>query len=63
MRGKFDQRQTLRLSTMPLQSKGFAAWISVDDAELDCYNVEAMNDGKKVTCWIASEAGKASLGN
>jgi hypothetical protein len=48
---------------MPLQSEGFTAWISVDDAELDCYNVEAMNDGKKVTCWIASEAGKASLGN
>ena len=47
---------------MPLQSKGFTAWISIDDTELDAYNVEATNDGKKVSSWIASETGKASLG-
>ena len=47
---------------MPLQSKGFTAWISIDDTELDAFNIEATNDGKKVTSWIASETGKASLG-
>jgi hypothetical protein len=47
---------------MPLQSKGFTAWISIDDTELDAYNVEATDDGKKVTSWIASDTGKASLG-
>jgi len=46
---------------MPLQSKGFTAWISIDDTELDAYNVETTNDGGKVTGWIASETGKASL--
>jgi hypothetical protein len=45
---------------MPLQSKGFTAWISIDDTELDAYNIETTNDGKKVTSWIASETGKAS---
>jgi hypothetical protein len=47
-------------SIMPLQSKGFTAWISIDDTELDAYSIEATNDGKKVTSWIASETGKAS---
>ena len=47
---------------MPLESKGFTAWISVDDTELDAYNVETTDDEKKVTGWIASETGKASLG-
>ncbi|KIM80347.1 hypothetical protein PILCRDRAFT_9546 [Piloderma croceum F 1598] len=32
---------------MPLQSKGFTAWISIDDTELNAYNIETTNDGKK----------------
>jgi hypothetical protein len=39
--------------------KGYSAWISVDGAALKEYNVE-ISDGKSATCWIASEAGKAS---
>jgi hypothetical protein len=39
--------------------KGYSAWISVDGAALKEYNVEVSN-GKNATCWIASEAGKAS---
>jgi len=45
---------------MPVQLKGFTAWISVESAELASYNVETTDDGKKVTCWVPSEAGKAS---
>lgn len=43
---------------MPLTLKGFNAWISSEDSELKPYSVEESDDGKEVTCWIVSEAGK-----
>jgi hypothetical protein len=38
---------------------GYSAWISVDGTALREYNIEVSN-GNSATCWIASEAGKAS---
>lgn len=38
---------------------GYSAWISVDGTALKEYNIEVSN-GNNATCWIASEAGKAS---
>ncbi|KDQ63542.1 hypothetical protein JAAARDRAFT_189106 [Jaapia argillacea MUCL 33604] len=35
-----------------------SAWITVDDKELGQYQVSVSPDGKEVTCWVASEAGK-----
>ena len=44
-----------------LELKGFKVWVSVDnETELGEYNVETSGDGDKMTCWIPSEAGKAS---
>ena len=45
---------------MPMQTKGFSAWIEVEDRELEQFNTEILDDGKKATCWIASEVGKVS---
>lgn len=39
--------------------KGYSAWVSVDGNALKEYNIEITN-GDKATCWIPSEAGKAS---
>lgn len=43
---------------MVLQSKGYAAWITVGDVELEQYGVEADIFGENLTCWIPSETGK-----
>lgn len=40
--------------------KGYSAWITVDGTELKQYNVEISPEGNKASCWIPSEAGKAS---
>jgi hypothetical protein len=39
---------------------GYSAWISVDGNALKEYNIDISN-GNNATCWIASEAGKASF--
>ncbi|KZV86247.1 hypothetical protein EXIGLDRAFT_840883, partial [Exidia glandulosa HHB12029] len=39
-----------------LSHRGFESWVSCDGAPLSVYSVE--QHGNKVTCWIASEAGK-----
>jgi hypothetical protein len=41
-----------------LQFENFSAWVTVDDVELPQYSVEHSTDGKQVTAWIPSEAGK-----
>jgi len=42
-----------------LELNGFQAWISVDDAELEQFDI--ISDNRlQVTCWIPSEAGKVS---
>ncbi|KAF7981210.1 hypothetical protein HWV62_34545 [Athelia sp. TMB] len=43
---------------MPLELRGFKAWISVDEKETPCYGIEKSKDGKAVTGWIASKEGK-----
>lgn len=43
---------------MVLQSKGYAAWITVGGVELEQYGVETDISGDKLTCWIPSEIGK-----
>jgi len=43
---------------MPMTLCEYSAWITVDDNELAQYPTEVSSDGKKVSCWIASEAGK-----
>jgi hypothetical protein len=40
---------------------GFSAWIAVDNTPLDAHSVEFSPDGKSVSCWVASEAGKVRL--
>jgi hypothetical protein len=45
-----------------LQLKDFSAWITIADKKADEFNVEVSDDGKRVTCWIVSEAGKACQG-
>ena len=42
------------------QHKDFSAWITIEDKKADEFNVEVSDDGKRVTCWIISEVGKAS---
>jgi hypothetical protein len=44
-----------------LQLKDFSAWITIEDTKLEEFNVEVSDDGNSVTCWIASEVGKAGL--
>ncbi|KDQ52768.1 hypothetical protein JAAARDRAFT_198101 [Jaapia argillacea MUCL 33604] len=39
----------------------FQAWVSVDGVELEQYKPDVSADGSTITCWIASEAGKASF--
>ncbi|KAJ3501918.1 hypothetical protein NLJ89_g9124 [Agrocybe chaxingu] len=46
-----------------LQLDNFCAWISVDERELLEYAVEHSEDQLSVTCWIASEEGKAFVIN
>ncbi|KAF7376503.1 hypothetical protein MSAN_00066200 [Mycena sanguinolenta] len=41
-----------------LQCGEFAAWVSIDGKETQEYGIEVSEDGKSVTCWIASELGK-----
>ncbi|RDB20256.1 hypothetical protein Hypma_012581 [Hypsizygus marmoreus] len=41
-----------------MQLGSFKAWITVDNIELPEHSVQISADGKQVTCWIASEAGK-----
>ncbi|KAJ7646753.1 hypothetical protein FB45DRAFT_891321 [Roridomyces roridus] len=36
----------------------FSAWITIEGVETQEYSVETSEDGKTVTCWIASELGK-----
>ena len=43
-----------------MELNGFSAWITVDGTDLTHYNVEVSPEGDKATCWIPSEAGKAS---
>jgi hypothetical protein len=45
---------------MVMKLHGFSAWITVDGAELNQYNVEVSPEGNKATCWIPSQVGKAS---
>lgn len=47
---------------MPVIANGYSAWVQVDDKELEQFNVELLDsdNGKTVTCWIASEVGKVS---
>jgi uncharacterized protein YqhQ len=47
-------------SAMP-QLKGFDTWITIENKKADEYNIDVSDDGKRVTCWIVSEVGKASL--
>jgi len=42
-----------------LQLGNFSACITVDDVELPEYSVTYSTDGKKATCWVPSEEGKA----
>jgi len=42
------------------QLKDFSAWINIEDKKADEFNVEVSDDGRRVTCWIVSEVGKAS---
>ncbi|EGN98742.1 hypothetical protein SERLA73DRAFT_181362 [Serpula lacrymans var. lacrymans S7.3] len=41
-----------------LHYKTFEACVAVDDIQLEEYGVEVFEEENKVTCWIASEAGK-----
>jgi hypothetical protein len=43
-----------------LQYENLLAWVTVDDVELPQYSVEHSQaaDGKQITAWIPSEAGK-----
>jgi hypothetical protein len=41
-----------------LQFENFSACVAVDDVELPQYSVEYSSDGKQITAWIPSEAGK-----
>ncbi|KAH7928295.1 hypothetical protein BV22DRAFT_1005153 [Leucogyrophana mollusca] len=41
-----------------LQHRQFSACINVDGVELEQYGTEYLPDENKVTCWVASEAGK-----
>ncbi|KZP09222.1 hypothetical protein FIBSPDRAFT_1051943 [Athelia psychrophila] len=43
---------------MSLELRGFEAWISSGNDEIPCYGIENREDGKEVTCWVASEEGK-----
>jgi hypothetical protein len=45
------------------QHKDFSAWIIIEDKNADEFNVEVSDDGKRVTCWIVSEVGKACQGS
>jgi hypothetical protein len=38
--------------------ENFSAWVTVDDLELPQYSVEHSANGKQITAWIPSEAGK-----
>lgn len=44
--------------TTKLQHRGLEAWISCDGAALECWGVETVD--RKISCWIASQAGKVS---
>lgn len=45
-----------------LKVKGLEVWVQIDERELACYNVVADDlDPTDVSCWIASEAGKARI--
>lgn len=38
----------------------FTSWITVEGVELEEYNTEVTDDGRRITCWIPSELGKVS---
>ncbi|KIM47110.1 hypothetical protein M413DRAFT_440642 [Hebeloma cylindrosporum] len=42
-----------------LQFKQFSAHVKVDGKALECYSIWVDKKAKHVSCWIASEAGKA----
>ncbi|TFK57079.1 hypothetical protein OE88DRAFT_1722095 [Heliocybe sulcata] len=42
-----------------LRCNDFSAWVTVDGIQLECYSEQTSSDGRTVTCWIASEVGKA----
>ena len=44
---------------MPLQHRGYGAYISYDGRELEVYKVK--EKGQVVSCFIESEAGRVSL--
>jgi hypothetical protein len=50
----------LNLSTAMLQLGHISACISVEGVKLQPYGVEVSASGTSTSCWIASEAGKAS---
>ncbi|KZP09231.1 hypothetical protein FIBSPDRAFT_242273 [Athelia psychrophila] len=43
---------------MPLELQGFKVWIALGGTEIACSGIEKRDDGKEVTCWVASEEGK-----
>jgi len=43
-----------------MELKGFQAWVLVDGQAVNQYGVETELEANKTTCWIPSEAGKAS---
>lgn len=44
---------------IPMKLKGFLAWVLVDGKDINQYGVEIKEN--MATCWIPSEAGKASI--
>ncbi|KZP09233.1 hypothetical protein FIBSPDRAFT_873840 [Athelia psychrophila] len=43
---------------MPLELDGFQSWVTCGGKEITCHGIEKSEDGKEVTCWIASEERK-----
>jgi hypothetical protein len=39
----------------------FSVCVAVDGKEVEEHGIEYSNDGKEVTCWIASEAGQVGF--
>lgn len=54
---------TRNTTTHTMESGTFKAWIEVDGEPLECYQVEAGENDKELTCWVASEAGKGERFN
>ncbi|KAJ6507192.1 hypothetical protein C8R47DRAFT_86666 [Mycena vitilis] len=46
------------LDTEMPQCQGFTAWITIDGETAEEYDLETSEDGKTMTCWIASQLAK-----